>query len=122
MVIHQVTHNELTDNQLEIFIESGRNVPPPSPSEKTVSSYLWLEFPYPSVESPQKFKSKTISNNVHPKWNATWIVKIDRKKSLLRVVQKKKVHVEVFHASGWFSRDKCVGEYLVCLQYSIVFC
>eukprot|EP01102_Stenamoeba_stenopodia_P004531 TRINITY_DN1482_c0_g1_i2.p1 TRINITY_DN1482_c0_g1~~TRINITY_DN1482_c0_g1_i2.p1 ORF type:complete len:507 (-),score=100.81 TRINITY_DN1482_c0_g1_i2:72-1592(-) len=102
----EISFQHLADNMLEIEIVRGITIKPPA-GQDSVDSYVVLMFPYPN-ELPQRIQTDKVSKTINPQYNWKRAVKIERKKSFLLTVERKKVVAELFHGR-WIGKDIPLG-------------
>ncbi|XP_047434539.1 coiled-coil and C2 domain-containing protein 1A [Mugil cephalus] len=104
-------HQNLTPNDLMLYIIRGINLPAPSGvSANDLDASVKFEFPFPSSEEPQRDKTNTVKNSSSPEFKEQFKLAINRgHRGFKRVVQSKGIKFEIIHKGGLFKTDKIVG-------------
>ncbi|KAG7281922.1 hypothetical protein CRUP_002980 [Coryphaenoides rupestris] len=104
-------HQELTMNDMMLYVIRGTNLPTPSGvSASDLDSSVKFEFPFPSVEEAQRDKTTTVKNTNSPEFKEQFKLGINRGNRVFkRVVQTKGIKFEILHKGGLFKNDKVVG-------------
>ncbi|XP_051736986.1 coiled-coil and C2 domain-containing protein 1B isoform X2 [Ctenopharyngodon idella] len=102
---------ELSSTDMVVVIVRGMNLPAPSGvATNDLDAYVKFDFPYPSTEQPQKYKTSVIKNTNNPEYNQSFKLNINRNhRGFRRVVQTKGLKLEVLHKGGFLRSDKPVG-------------
>ncbi|EGG14702.1 hypothetical protein DFA_10960 [Cavenderia fasciculata] len=90
----------LKETELEILI--GKIELPKAAG--AVDTYIQAELPYPSAEQPIKFQTGTTSAST-ANYNYKTIVQIERKKTLQRVLEKKKLSLTITSSKMFFMKS-----------------
>ncbi|XP_074485008.1 coiled-coil and C2 domain-containing protein 1A [Sebastes fasciatus] len=104
-------NQNLTPNDLILYINKGINLPAPSGvSPGDLDASVKFEFPFPSSEEAQRDKTSTVKSTNSPEFKETFKLNINRAhRGFKRVVQSKGVKFEIVHKGGLFKTDKVVG-------------
>ncbi|XP_039533204.1 coiled-coil and C2 domain-containing protein 1B isoform X2 [Pimephales promelas] len=102
---------ELSSTDMVVVIVRGMNLPAPSGvATNDLDAYVKFDFPYPSTDQPQKYKTSVIKNTNNPEYNQSFKLNINRNhRGFRRVVQSKGLKLEVLHKGGFLRSDKLVG-------------
>ncbi|XP_015916777.1 coiled-coil and C2 domain-containing protein 1-like isoform X2 [Parasteatoda tepidariorum] len=107
-----VCNTELADNELEVTVARGINLPG---KQDELDSFVRVEFPIPN-ETPQTAKTHTIKDTNNPEFEETFKFEINRKsRSQLRLFKRHSLKLEVFQkgsflcCSGFLRSDKLLG-------------
>ncbi|KAK7158933.1 hypothetical protein R3I94_005313 [Phoxinus phoxinus] len=102
---------ELSSTDMVVVIVRGMNLPAPSGvATNDLYAYVKFDFPYPSTDQPQKYKTSVIKNTNNPEYNQSFKLNINRNhRGFRRVVQSKGLKLEVLHKGGFLRSDKPVG-------------
>ncbi|XP_056116744.1 coiled-coil and C2 domain-containing protein 1B isoform X3 [Rhinichthys klamathensis goyatoka] len=102
---------ELSSTDMVVVIVRGMNLPAPSGvATNDLDAYVKFDFPYPSTDQPQKYKTSVIKNTNNPEYNQSFKLNINRNhRGFRRVVQSKGLKLEVLHKGGFLRSDKPVG-------------
>ncbi|XP_077078576.1 coiled-coil and C2 domain-containing protein 1B isoform X3 [Siphateles boraxobius] len=102
---------ELSSTDMVVIIVRGMNLPAPSGvATNDLDAYVKFDFPYPSTDQPQKYKTSVIKNTNNPEYNQSFKLNINRNhRGFKRVVQSKGLKLEVLHKGGFLRSDKLVG-------------
>jgi hypothetical protein len=84
-------NSDLNENELELKIIKCKNLK--SGADSNV--YIFVAFPIPSAEAPQKCQTPT-ANGSNPTYDFTHKFHIERKKSFNLFCERKKVFLELF--------------------------
>ncbi|KAN0014671.1 hypothetical protein ACTFIU_000989 [Dictyostelium citrinum] len=101
----EVSFPDIKENELVIKLSNGQEL------QKALSTdfTIYGELPYPSPEQPTKFQSSTISLSESSSFSYVTKVQIERKKTLQRCLEKKKMSL-VFYSSRMFFMKSVVGK------------
>ncbi|XP_055927425.1 coiled-coil and C2 domain-containing protein 1-like isoform X2 [Argiope bruennichi] len=99
-------HADLGDNDLEVTVERGINLPG-KPDD--LDSYVRLEFPIPQ-ESPQRAKTHTVRDTNNPIFQEEFKFEFNRKsRSQLRQFKRQALKLEVWSKGGFLRSDTLLG-------------
>ncbi|GIX70819.1 coiled-coil and C2 domain-containing protein 1-like [Caerostris extrusa] len=99
-------HTDLGDNDLEVTIERGINLPG-KPDD--LDSYIRLEFPIPP-ENPQRAKTHTVRDTNNPIFQEEFKFEFNRKsRSQLRQFKRQALKLEVWSKGGFLRSDSLLG-------------
>ncbi|CAL1265126.1 unnamed protein product [Larinioides sclopetarius] len=99
-------HADLGDNDLEVTVERGINLPG-KPDD--LDSYVRLEFPIPQ-ESPQRAKTHTVRDTNNPIFQEEFKFEYNRKsRSQLRQFKRQALKLEVWSKGGFLRSDTLLG-------------
>ncbi|XP_035224781.1 coiled-coil and C2 domain-containing protein 1-like isoform X2 [Stegodyphus dumicola] len=99
-------HTDLGDNDLEVTVERGINLPG-KPDD--LDSYVRLEFPIPT-EAPQKAKTHTVRDTNNPVFQEEFKFEFNRKsRSQLRQFKRQSLKLEVWAKGGFLRSDVLLG-------------
>ncbi|GFQ75638.1 coiled-coil and C2 domain-containing protein 1-like [Trichonephila clavata] len=99
-------HTDLGDNDLEVTVERGINLPG-KPND--LDSYVRLEFPIPQ-EAPQRAKTHTIRDTNNPVFEEEFKFEFNRKsRSQLRQFKRQSLKLEVWSKGGFLRSDTLLG-------------
>ncbi|KAN0041085.1 hypothetical protein ACTFIV_003621 [Dictyostelium citrinum] len=101
----EISFPDIKDNELVIKLSNGQEL------QKALSTdfTIYGELPYPSPEQPTKFQTSTISLSESSSFSYVTKVQIERKKTLQRCLEKKKMSL-VFYSSRMFFMKSVVGK------------
>uniref|UniRef100_A0A8C5E6C8 Coiled-coil and C2 domain-containing protein 1B n=1 Tax=Gouania willdenowi TaxID=441366 RepID=A0A8C5E6C8_GOUWI len=104
-------NDNLTDNELVLYIIRGVNLPaPPGVTPNDLDASVKFEFPFPSTEEAQRDKTSTVKNTNSPEFKEQFRLNINRShRGFKRLVQSKGIKFEIIHKGGLFKNDKVVG-------------
>jgi len=105
------TNNDLGENDLEVTIIRGINLPVPSgQSASSLETYITIEFPYPTEESQiARTKSTTGSTNAeYPESTHKFYIKRNDAK-FRRLMNRKDLKLVVFYKPGFLRSDRPLG-------------
>ncbi|CAF3908062.1 unnamed protein product [Rotaria sp. Silwood2] len=110
MTIVQV-NNDLGDNDLEVNILRGINLPVPSgQSASSLETYVAIEFPYPT-ETPQTARTRHAVGSVNAEYpdslHKFYIKSNDAK--FRRLMNRKELKLAVFYKAGFLRSDRPLG-------------
>ncbi|EGC29169.1 hypothetical protein DICPUDRAFT_99916 [Dictyostelium purpureum] len=100
----EISFPDIKENEMVIKISDGVDLSKALHGDFTISG----EIPYPSPETPTKFQSNSIGLN-DPNFSYTSKVQIERKKTLQRCLEKKKMTL-VFYSTKMFFMKSVVGK------------
>ncbi|KAL6059494.1 Coiled-coil and C2 domain-containing protein 1A, partial [Balamuthia mandrillaris] len=93
----EIVFAHLRMNELEVSIVGCTNLPVPT-SISSPDTYVYITFPYPSAQQPQKAQTDSVKGSINPSYETSFKFNIDRgKKSFLFFCQRKKLLCEIYH-------------------------
>ncbi|KAM8930566.1 coiled-coil and C2 domain-containing protein 1B [Pelodytes ibericus] len=104
--------SELSSTEMLLIVVRGINLPAPSgTAPNDLNAFVKCEFPYPSTEQPQKYKTSVIKNTNSPEYEQSFKLNINRNhRGFKRVVQTKGIKFEIFNKGIFLLRsDKQIG-------------
>ncbi|CAF1013356.1 unnamed protein product [Rotaria sordida] len=104
-------NNDLGDNDLEVTILRGINLPVPSgQSSSSLETYVAIEFPYPT-ETPQTARTRHTIGSVNAEYpdslHKFYIKRNDAK--FRRLMNRKELKLAVFYKAGFLRSDRPLG-------------
>ncbi|CAF3989952.1 unnamed protein product [Rotaria magnacalcarata] len=104
-------NNDLGDNDLEVTILRGINLPVPSGfSSATLETYVMIEFPYPT-ETPQTGRTRHTVGSINAEYPESehkfYIKRNDAK--FRRLMSRKELKLAVFYKPGFLRSDRPLG-------------
>ncbi|CAF0973323.1 unnamed protein product [Rotaria sp. Silwood1] len=110
MTIVQV-NSDLGDNDLEVNILRGINLPvPQGQSASSLETYVFIEFPYPT-ETPQTARTRLAVGSVNAEYpdslHKFYIKRNDAK--FRRLMNRKELKLAVFYKAGFLRSDRPLG-------------
>ncbi|CAF4820597.1 unnamed protein product [Rotaria sp. Silwood1] len=110
MTIVQV-NSDLGDNDLEVNILRGINLPvPQGQSASSLETYVFIEFPYPT-ETPQAARTRLAVGSVNAEYpdslHKFYIKRNDAK--FRRLMNRKELKLAVFYKAGFLRSDRPLG-------------
>ncbi|CAF1370093.1 unnamed protein product [Adineta steineri] len=105
------TNNDLGDNDLEVIVLRGINLPVPAGiSSSALETYVTIEFPYPT-ETPQVAKTRHAvgsTNAEFPESTHKFFIKRNDAK-FKRLMNRKELKLAVFYKPGFLRSDRPLG-------------
>lgn len=99
-------HHDLTDNELEVSVIRGINLPG-KPDD--LDSYVRVEFPFPNG-NPQSVRTRTVKDTNNPEFQETFKFEINRKShSFARIMKRHPIKLEVWAKRGFLRSDGILG-------------
>lgn len=100
-------NTDLNDSDCQVNVVRGINYNVQNPTD--VDTFVKIEFPYPTDNSPQD-RTGVVKDTNNPLYDHKTLFSIDRKsRSLARCFGKKSVKLTVHAKGGWFRSDTIVG-------------
>lgn len=105
----ELVFSHLRDYEMEVGVVRCLHLPVPK-EIATVESYVYITFPYPKAETPQVIKSPSVTKSLDPVYNFVGKLEIERKKSFLRLCERKRpITFEIYHRK-LLGRDVLLGK------------
>lgn len=130
----ELVFSHLRDYEMEVGVVRCLHLPVPK-EIATVESYVYITFPYPKAETPQVIKSSSVTKSLDPGTSISFLsvmgashiahtishvrgpvynfvgkLEIERKKSLLRLCERKRpITFEIYHRK-LLGRDVLLGK------------
>lgn len=100
------SHLDLGDNDLEVSIIRGVNLPG-KPDD--LDSYIMVTFPFPS-DAPQSSRTRTVKDTNNPEYNETFKYEVNRKsRAFARVLKRHPIKMEIWSKRGILRSDAMIG-------------
>eukprot|EP01103_Thecamoeba_quadrilineata_P019654 TRINITY_DN8056_c0_g1_i1.p1 TRINITY_DN8056_c0_g1~~TRINITY_DN8056_c0_g1_i1.p1 ORF type:complete len:824 (+),score=194.49 TRINITY_DN8056_c0_g1_i1:254-2473(+) len=96
----EVRFPNLSDNMLEIHVVRALNLLPPA-GVLSLDSYIIIQVQLLPTDPIQKINTPTIKGSFNPEYNHKAQVLIERKKSVVKAIERKRLIVEVYQPKLW---------------------